>query len=99
VTALAQKLKSRNVTFVERYLAAPSEKALAKATGSDYFHMAWGHKTAELAREAALAGCQKRKPEEPCTIVMENDRWIGPETADRSVIPNAAAGAEERGNP
>jgi dienelactone hydrolase len=98
VNALAQKLKSRNLSFVERYLAAPSERALAKSTGSEYFHMSWGHKSMDQARESALVGCQKRKPEEQCIVVIENDQWVGPETADRSVAPNYAPIPEDRGN-
>ena len=99
VNGLAQRLRSRSLSFVERYLAAPTDSALAKSTTSDYVHMSWGQKTVELAREAALAGCQKSKPGEQCIIVMENERWIGTETADRSaMMPNSVPIPDARGN-
>jgi dienelactone hydrolase len=82
--ALILKLKSKNRDFVERYLAAPSERALARSTTTAYLHMSWGFRTIELARAQALEGCQKQKPAEQCTLVMENDRWVGEEAADRS---------------
>jgi dienelactone hydrolase len=86
--ALLQKLNSKNRDFVERYLAAPSQRAIARSLKSDYLYMSWGYATAELARTRALDGCQKQKPDEQCTLVMENDRWIGNETIEQS--PHAA---------
>jgi dienelactone hydrolase len=87
--ALVLKLKAKNRDFVERYLAGPTEKALARSTTSAYLHMSWGFKTIELARAQALEGCNKQKPAEQCTIVMENDRWVGEEPADQTtqIVP------------
>ena len=39
----------------------------------------WGYKAVGEARDGALNGCQKEKPQEQCAIVMENDRWVGGE--------------------
>jgi dienelactone hydrolase len=85
VDALMQKLDSKNRDFVEKYLAAPSQRAIARSTTSDYLHMSWGFATIELARARALEGCRKQKPDEQCTLVMENDRWVGNEAAEQSV--------------
>jgi dienelactone hydrolase len=98
VDTLMQKLKSKNASFVEKYLAGPSERALAKSTTSDYSHMSWGFKTTEEARTQALEGCQKRKQGEQCVIVMENDRWIGVEVSDRSAPSSPVHLTDEHGN-
>jgi dienelactone hydrolase len=80
VTALLTKLKAteRSRGFVEGYLSAPIEKALARAS-SGYLHGAWGSTTTAAARNAALTGCQKAKPEELCSIVRGNIDWLGTE--------------------
>jgi dienelactone hydrolase len=95
-SALAQKLKSQNISFLERYVAAPWGKALARSKSSDYYYMSSGYKTLELAREAALAGCQKGKPE-GCAIVMENSHWVGPATAERAAGPSPTVVANHGG--
>lgn len=79
VNALMQKLgvKERARAFVERYIAAPSEKALARETGGPYLGQSYGLPTVEQARQRALAFCQKTKP--ACEIIMENDRWLAPQ--------------------
>jgi dienelactone hydrolase len=82
---LMQKLASKDRDFVERYLAAPSQRALARST-TGYMHMAWGFATIELARARALEGCQKHMRSESCTIVMEDDRWIGDDVAAHSTF-------------
>jgi len=86
--ALLQKLNSKNRDFVERYLSAPSQRAIARSMKSDYLYMSWGYATIELARARALDGCQKQKPDEQCTLVMENDRRIGNEAVEQ--LPHAA---------
>jgi dienelactone hydrolase len=80
VTALMTKLKAqeRSRGFVEGFVAGPLEKALAK-TPSGYMHGGWGNKTVDDARNTALNGCKKEKPQEQCAIVMENNRWVGGE--------------------
>lgn len=83
VDDLMAKLKSKNRGFIEKFIAAPSEKALARSTTSDYMHIAWGYTTMEAARARAIEGCQKQKPGETCTIILENDRWVGGELARR----------------
>ena len=78
VNALMQKLdvKERGRSFVERYIAAPTEKALARETGGTYLGESHGLPMAEQARQRALDFCQKTKP--VCEIIMENDRWVAP---------------------
>jgi dienelactone hydrolase len=93
--ALMQKLKSKNRDFVEKYFAAPSHRAVARSTTSDYLHMSWGFATIELARARALEGCQKQKPAEKCMLVMENDKWVGDEAAEQS--PHAAPLISQQG--
>jgi pimeloyl-ACP methyl ester carboxylesterase len=67
----------RDRNFLEEYVAAPLEKALARAPGG-FLQKAWGYNTIGDARQQALGGCQKQKPQELCMIVMENDHWVGP---------------------
>ncbi len=77
VTALLAKLGAveRSRSFVESFIAAPLEKALAKASDG-YLYGAWGLKTIGEARNVALTGCKKGKSQQKCTIVMENGRWM-----------------------
>lgn len=60
--------------FVERYIAAPSEKALAREKGGTYMSQSSGWATIELARQRVLEFCQRTKP--ACELIMENDRWL-----------------------
>ena len=99
VDALMRKLKSQNRDFVEKYLAGPSERALARSSTSEYMHMSWGFGTIELARARALEGCQRRKAGEQCAIVMENDRWIDDGVANRPAAPEAAPLIAGQGSP
>ena len=47
---------------------------------------------ADIARKAALENCQTRhKTAEPCTVIMENDTWVGPTVPER-----VAAGPAEQ---
>lgn len=80
VNALINRLDNaeRNRNFLEGFIAAPFEKALARVPGGSYLYGAWGYNTIGNARNSALSGCQKQKPQEQCVIVMENDRWVGP---------------------
>jgi dienelactone hydrolase len=78
ITALMQKLdlKERSRGSMERYVAGPSEKALAREKGGS--HMSYSHsRSLEEARKHAQDSCQRTKP--VCEIVMENDRWLGPD--------------------
>ena len=77
ITALIARLKAheRERGFLEGFVAAPNEKALAKAT-SGYLYRAWAFKQIDQARNAALTGCQKEKPKEQCVVMMENDHWV-----------------------
>jgi hypothetical protein len=63
--------------FAENYLAAPSEKALARETGGSYLGEGHGAPTLEQARQKALGYCLQVKP--ACEIIMENDHWLAPE--------------------
>lgn len=78
VNALMQKLgtKESDRGFVERYLAAPSEKAMAREKGGTYLGESHGWPTIEEARQGALRFCQRTRP--ACEPIMENDRWIVP---------------------
>jgi dienelactone hydrolase len=66
----------RNRTFVEGYLAAPFEKALARKPDNHMFG-GWGYKSVGEARKGALEGCGRQQPTERCAIVLENNDWIG----------------------
>ena len=78
VDALMRKLGLREGArgFVERYVAAPSEKALAREKGGSYLGESHGWRTVEEARKGAQTFCQRTRPE--CELIMENDRWVGP---------------------
>jgi dienelactone hydrolase len=97
VDELLQKLKIRNSTFVEQFLAAPAEKALVKSTTSDYVHMSWGFRTIEEARAQAVNGCRKQKPAERCVVVMENDKWLGIEPIGSPAASISQPLADEHG--
>jgi dienelactone hydrolase len=73
------KLDSRNVAFVDQYLAAPTSKVMVQTPDGQNYMTQYGASTIELARNAALKTCQERhKSAEPCKVVMENDTWVGP---------------------
>jgi dienelactone hydrolase len=78
VDMLLQKLNARERSrgFVEQYLAAPSEKALAREKGGDYLADSWGGRALDQVRRSAVEYCQRTKP--VCELMMENNRWIGP---------------------
>ena len=65
-----------NRTFLQGFLAAPFEKALARAPSDNYMFAGWGYRTVEDARKAALEGCNIKRPLGHCAIVMENDDLI-----------------------
>lgn len=78
VTALLKKLNAKEPSrgFVENYIAGPSEKALARQKSGTFMSSTYGARTPEDARKAATESCEKRN--QPCEIVIVNDRWIGP---------------------
>jgi dienelactone hydrolase len=61
--------------YVERYLGAPGEKALARTPNSGNASFNFGA-TIDDARSNALKSCQAKG--QPCQIVMENNVWVGP---------------------
>jgi dienelactone hydrolase len=67
----------RNRSFVEGYLAAPFEKALARKLPDNHLFGGWGYKSVGDARKGALEGCGRQRPTEHCVIVMENNDWVG----------------------
>jgi dienelactone hydrolase len=77
VNALINHLGSpeRHRGFLEGYVAAPFEKALARVSDGPELYAAWGFGTISNARTNALGRCQKGKPQAQCVIVMENDHW------------------------
>jgi dienelactone hydrolase len=78
VTALMQKAGAKETSrgTVERYLAAPSEKALTRVRGGGSLAHAYGWRSMEDARRQALEYCKRAKA--ACEVIMENGRWVGP---------------------
>lgn len=78
VNALMQKLRAKEASrgFVENFIAAPSEKALARQKAGTYMYVSFGAKTLADSRKSALEHCESKS--KPCEILMENDRWSGP---------------------
>jgi dienelactone hydrolase len=78
VNVLMRRLNAKEPSrgFLENYVAAPSERALARQKTGTYLSETHGSRTLEDARKAALTSCERRGS--PCEIVMENDRWRGP---------------------
>jgi dienelactone hydrolase len=79
VDALLKRLDGleRNRAFVESYLAAPFEKALARKLPDNRMSGGWGYSSIGEARKSALDGCGRQRPTERCSIVMENNDWVG----------------------
>ncbi|MFN3350061.1 alpha/beta hydrolase family protein [Pseudorhodoplanes sp.] len=78
------KLAERSRGFVDQYLAAPTFKVMVQTPDGQNFMTQFGASTLELARKAALDNCQSRhKTTEPCTVIMENDTWVGPASPER----------------
>jgi pimeloyl-ACP methyl ester carboxylesterase len=59
--------------YIQTYLAAPGEKALARTPGTQNASYRTAA-TLEGARKSALDACQQKG--QPCTIVMDDDRWV-----------------------
>jgi dienelactone hydrolase len=78
VNTLLSKLGARESDrgFIERYLAAPLEKAIAREKGGDHMDNGFGAPTLEQARRDTLEYCQRTKP--ACEIIMENDHRLAP---------------------
>ena len=81
------KADERERSFVERYIAAPTFKAMAQAPGTNSRSSYHGASSLDVARRGVLEGCQKRhKTTEPCAIIMENDTWLGQKPADSDAM-------------
>jgi dienelactone hydrolase len=78
VNALLKKLSAKETSrgFVENYIAAPTEKALARQKGGPHMSSSFSMRSLDDARKAAVDRCEQRG--QPCEAVMANDRWIGP---------------------
>lgn len=78
VSALLKKLDAKETSrgFAENYLAAPSDKALAKQKAGSIMSTSFGSRTADEASKSARERCEQRG--QPCDVVMVNDRWVGP---------------------
>jgi SAF domain len=74
VTTVMQKLGTKNRDFVERYIAAPTDKVLAREKGGKYMVESHGWHSLEEARQAALETCERIRP--VCEFIMENDYWL-----------------------
>jgi dienelactone hydrolase len=86
------KLSERSRGFVDQYLAAPTFKAMVQTPDGQNYMTQFGASTLEIARNAALENCQSRnKTAGPCTVIMENDTWVGPTAPER-----VAAGPAEQ---
>lgn len=76
------KMQDKSRGFLERYLAAPTYKAIAQTPDGKSYSTQYGANSIEAARKAVLNGCRERhKPVEPCRIVIENDTLIGEGTS------------------
>lgn len=77
-TVLAKLLsKGKYVDFVEQYVSAPGNKALAQSETSGALGRAFGFTSMDEARKSALELCRGDARGEPCAVVMENNVWIG----------------------
>lgn len=72
-------LQPQQAEAIERYLAAPGEKVMARALKSHRVFFHFGAASLQIARERALAGCRSRPPQEDCEIVTENNEYLGGE--------------------
>jgi dienelactone hydrolase len=69
------RLSEANRGFVESYFTAPIEKALVRSSAPNYAIYDLDF-TVDRAAKRALAKCQAQS-RPPCSVVMENDRWVG----------------------
>ncbi len=78
VTALLKKMNAKEASrgFMENYMSGPGEKALARQKSGTFMSSTYGARTLEDARKAATERCEKRN--QPCEVMMVNDRWVGP---------------------
>jgi hypothetical protein len=75
-------IEGRQRGFLDRYLAAPTYKVMARTPDGKHHFTQFGAGSLEAARKAALRSCSERsKAIEPCRIVMENDNFLGGEAA------------------
>jgi tetratricopeptide (TPR) repeat protein/pimeloyl-ACP methyl ester carboxylesterase len=74
--------------FVAAYLAAPAEKALAYAPGSQIGNYAEAV-TLDAASNLALTNCRKKAAQ--CVIAMENDTWVAGKALASAATPAAKA--------
>jgi hypothetical protein len=86
----------RNRTFVEDYLAAPFEKALARKLPDNHMSGGWGYKSIGEARKGAHEGCGRQRPTERCVIAMEDNDWIGHSQRAESVMTETGRGRPQR---
>ena len=71
----AGRIAEKSRPTMERYFAAPSEKALAVSRSGRYVHF-WSGGELSAMREKSLASCRERA-REPCAILLENFDLIG----------------------
>jgi dienelactone hydrolase len=77
-TVLAKLVsKDKYVDFVEQYVSAPGAKALAQESKSGALGRAFGFGSMDDARKSALELCRQDANGVPCSVVMENNVWIG----------------------
>ena len=78
------KADERERGFLERYIAAPTFKAMAQAPGNNSRSSYYGAASLDAARKNVLEACKTRwKTTDSCTIVMENDVWTGGKLLDQ----------------
>ena len=84
--------KDKYADFVEQYVSAPGNKALAQSQTSGALGRAFGFTSMDEARKSALELCQHDAKGEPCRVVMENNVWIddgAPAIADAKAVNTA----------
>jgi len=71
-------LGSSHLRFYVEYMTAPVSKAMAFSSSAHHsYYRSDDRISLAAARELALSDCANAHNAD-CTIVMENDRWVGP---------------------
>ena len=85
------KFKETDRTFIETYLTAPDLKAMARSRDGSRHRFFFNARDLDGVRGSVLKSCDK--PDDPCEIVMENNRivadWAAP-PEDRKVPESAS---------
>lgn len=77
VDILMRRMKYNDRAYLEGYMSAATNKVLVRATTNWDISLYRTDPMIDNARKAAMSACQIKAPR--CEIVMENDRWAGPQ--------------------